>query len=94
MVWEKYGYTQGNAVCVYPFFVYMLTIGDKTTVETINLFTPSIYKPALTVKSGAAVGAITYDGADASTIVIEDGATVDSIIYNGETYTLEQWRNR
>lgn len=72
----------------------MLTIGDKTTVETINLSTPGNYKPALTVKSGAEVGTITYDGADASTIVIEDGANVGSIIYNGETYTLEQWRKR
>ena len=90
----KYGYTQANAVCVYPFFFFFFTIGDKTTVETINLFTPSSYKPALTVKSGAAVGTITYDSADASTIVIEDGATVGSIIYNGETYTLEQWRKR
>lgn len=70
-----------------------LTIGNGTTVDTINLI-PGSYTPALTVEAGAKVGSITYDGTKLTRLVIEDGASVDSIIYNGETYTLEQWRNR
>jgi hypothetical protein len=44
------------------------------------------------IQVGAKVDKIIYDGNNPKNIVIEEGAVVLEILYNGVSYTLEAWR--
>ena len=47
----------------------------------------------LTISSGTTVDTIKLvPGSYKPSLVIEDGATVGKIIYNGNTYNVEQWK--
>lgn len=67
-----------------------LTVSADAKVQTINVLSGG-YKPSITIKEGAEVGQLIYNGNGESSIVIEEGAIVGQIIHNGVSYTLEEW---
>jgi hypothetical protein len=77
-----------------------VTITDAE-IDTIDAytFTSSDGKKVygrLTVGAGAKIGTINIftTGSYKPSLIIEDGAEVGEIIYNGVSYTVEQWRAR
>ncbi len=63
----------------------------------------ALIKGNVTIKAGSHIGTINIDygtytqydtAANLDRIVIEDGATVDAIVYHGTTYTLAEWLAR
>ena len=68
-----------------------VTSGEIDVIDSYAISTKNL--GSLTIKAGAKVGTINlYDtGKYKATLTIEDGATVDKIVYNGNTYTAATW---
>lgn len=70
-----------------------LTVESGSKVGTITM-NSGAYEPSITIRSGAQVGKLIFNDETTKYIVIEEGAIIDRLIYQGVSYTLEEWRAR
>ena len=70
-----------------------LEIGNGTTVKRINMNGTNAYKPDVTIKSGAKVEVLDLTKVTNLTdIIVEDGATVNTILTTDGEMTLVEWK--
>ena len=74
-----------------------VTIGGGVVIDTIDSYAINVNNGKLVVTKDAKVGTIylyDYSSTYKANVIIDADAQVDNIVYNGNTYTVEQWNSR
>lgn len=97
--WEQAKYTIGGGAKIGKLYTIGVSANNLSHVEvndaTVDhlIFDPSgKYDPSVTLNAGAVVKVLEFVGVDVwSAVVINDGATVEKVVVDGEEMTLEQF---